>query len=288
MANSGLGRGLGSLIPSKPAKQDLSTEDNVATIGVKSGILEVEIDKIVANHLQPRKQFRDVKLEELRDSIKEHGIIQPLVATKTADGYELIAGERRLRASKLAGLKTVPVIVREASEQQKLELALIENVQRENLNAIDLAESYQQLMGEFNLTQEDVAKRVGKARSSISNVIRMLKLPEEIKLALIDRKLTEGHAKYLIGLDSEVKQLKLFRKILHQGMSVNDTNQEVRRMGGTKKAKIKINYEDKDKEFILREYFGAKVEIKRKGPGGEIVMHFFSEDELNEILQKLK
>ncbi len=288
MVNSGLGRGLGSLIPSKPVKQELSTDSNASDIDVKSSVLEVEIDKIVANHLQPRKQFRDIKLEELSDSIKEHGIIQPLVATKTDDGYELIAGERRLRASKLAGLKTVPVIVREASEQQKLELALIENVQRENLNAIDLAESYQQLMHEFNLTQEEVAKRVGKARSSISNIIRMLKLPEEIKLALIARKLTEGHAKYLIGLDSEAKQLALFRKILHNDMSVSDTNQEVRRMGGTKKAKVKINYEDKDKEFILREYFGAKVEIKRKGQGGEIVMHFFSEDELNEILQKLK
>ena len=276
------------MIPSKPVKQQLSTDDDMVVSAVNGGILEVDIDKIIANHLQPRKQFRDIKLEELRDSIKEHGMIQPLVGTKTDDGYELIAGGRRLRASKLAGLKKVPLIVREASEQQKLELALIENVQRENLNAIDLAESYQQLMNEFNLTQEEVAKRVGKARSSIANTIRMLQLPEEIKLALIDRKLTEGHAKYLIGLDSEVKQLALFRKILHQGMSVSDTNHEVRRMGGTKNAKIKINYEDKDKEFLLREYFGAKVEIKRKGEGGEIVMHFFSEDELNEILQKLK
>jgi len=283
MTNHGLGRGLGSLIPSKPA-----ATNSVSTVDAENAVLEIDIDKIVANKLQPRKQFRDIKLEELSDSIKEHGIIQPLVATKKDSGYELIAGERRLRASKMAGLKKVPVIVRKASEQQKLELALIENIQREDLNVIDLAESYSQLMNEFNLTQEEVAKKVGKARSSISNIIRMINLPEEIKLALIDRKITEGHAKYLIGLDSEVKQLSLFRKILHNSLSVSSTNDEIRRMGGTKKAKIKINYEDKDKEFILREYFGAKVAIRRRGKGGQIIMEFFSDDELNEILQKLK
>ncbi len=286
MSNPGLGRGLGSLIPNK--QDEVTSAPAVSTASGSGGVLEVEIEKIEANHLQPRKQFRDIKLEELRDSIKEHGIIQPLVVTKKGDGFELIAGERRLRASKLAGLDKVPVVLRDADEQERLELAIIENIQREQLNPIDLAEAYTQLMQEFNITQEEVAKKVGKARSSVANIVRMLNLPEEIRLALIDRKLTEGHAKYLIGIDNEVKQMKLFRKILHEDLSVADTNQEVRKMGGTKKARVKINYEDQEKEFILREYFGAKVAINRKGKGGAIVIDFFSDEELNEILQKIK
>jgi ParB family chromosome partitioning protein len=289
MANTGLGRGLGSLIPNKQTKViETASGETIIAVTPKEGVLEVDIDSIRANHFQPRKQFRDAKLEELADSIKEHGIIQPLVVTRDGDAYELIAGERRLRASKLAGLKQVPVIVRQAGEQEKLELALIENIQREELNPIDLAEAYTQLITEFNLTQEDMAKRVGKARSSVANALRLLKLPEEIKLALIDGKISEGHAKYLSGLEGEAKQLALFRKILHNDLSVSDTNKEARRMGGTKSARVKINYEDKDKEFILREYFGCKVEIKRRGKGGQIILEFFSDDELNEILKKLK
>ncbi len=288
MTNAGLGRGLGSLIPNKRTIKSAGKKVDFLSVDSKTSVLEIDIEKISANHLQPRKQFKDIKLEELRDSIKKHGIIQPLVATKNGKKYELIAGERRLRASKLAGLKKVPVIIREASEQQKLELALIENIQREQLNPIDLAMAYEQLMNEFNITQEEVSKRVGKARSSISNILRMLKLPEEIKLALIAGKITEGHAKYLVGLDSEAKQFSLFRKILHNELSVSDTNKEARRMGGTKKARVKINYKDKNKEFKLREYFGAKVEIKRKGKGGQIIMHFFSDEELDEILKKIK
>lgn len=288
MSNPGLGRGLGSLIPNKQNAVKAAMTDDPVLSSQKVGILEVDIDSIKANHLQPRKQFRDSKLDELKDSIKEHGILQPLVVTREGDGFELIAGERRLRASKLAELKKVPVIIRDVDEQKRLELALIENIQREQLNPIDLAEAYEQLMNEFSLTQEECAKRVGKARSSIANILRMLKLPEEIKLALIDRKITEGHAKYLIGLDSEAKQLTLFRKILHNDLSVSDTNKESRRMGGTKKAKSKINYEDQEKEFILREYFGAKVDIIRKGKGGKIEIEFFSDEELNEILQKIK
>ncbi|PLX27802.1 chromosome partitioning protein ParB [Candidatus Parcubacteria bacterium] len=286
MANKGLGRGLGSLIPNKQAT--VQVDSSQTQVSDSDVIRHVDINEIKANHLQPRKQFRDYKLEELSESIKEHGILQPLIATKKGDKYELIAGERRLRASKLAGLTEVPVIIREVDEQKRLELALIENIQREQLNPIDLAKSYSQLMGEFNLTQEDVAKKVGKARSSIANVLRMLKLPEEIQLALIDGKITEGHAKYLIGIEEEGKQLRLFRTILHNNLSVSDTSQEARKMGGTKKARVKINYTDKDKEFKLREFFGAKVEIKRKGKGGRIMIDFFSDDELQEIMGKIK
>jgi len=288
--SNGLGRGLSSLIPNinntKKNNQELSNEsiDDYS----KNGVLEVEIEKIKANPMQPRKRFVDFQLEELANSIKEHGIIQPLIVTKNNDGFQLIAGERRLRASKIAGLKKVPIVIRKADDQEKLELALIENIQREDLNPIDLAKAYKQLIDEFNITQEQVAEKVGKSRSTVTNILRMLKLPEEIQLALISEKISEGHAKYLVGLDSETKQLNLFRKILHNDLTITDTNKEIRKMGGTKSARIKINYADKDKEFALREFFGAKIEIKRMGRGGKIIIDFYSDEELSEIIKKIK
>ena len=168
----------------------------------------------------------------------------------------------------------MPVIVRDADEQEKLELALIENIQRENLNAIELAKAYRQLIDEFNLSQEEMAKRVSKARPSITNTLRLLSLPDEIQVAIIEGKITEGHAKYLMGLEDEDKQMMIFRKILHNNLTITDTSKEVRRIGGTKAARIKINYADKDKEFALREYFGTRAEIKRKGKGGQIIIFF--------------
>ncbi len=290
MAN-GLGRGLGSLIPNKTNPPTTSSGEDVATsnsANIKNQVLEIELDKIKVNPLQPRKKFTDFKLDELVDSIKEYGIIQPLIVTKTGEDFELIAGERRLRASKEAGLKKVPVIVRVADDQEKLEVALIENIQRENLNPIDLAHAYKKLVSDFNLSQEEVAKKVSKARSSVANTMRMLTLPEEIQLALIDGKITEGHAKFLTGLESKEKQMILFRKILHNNLSVSDTNKAVKKMGGTKAARIKINYADKDKEFAFREFFGAKTEVRRKGKGGQVIMDFYSDEELDEMMKKIK
>jgi len=292
MSNGGLGRGLGSLIPNKPI-QTTSQPQNAINISdsknEKDRVLKVSIDDIEVNPLQPRRRFVDSKIDELASSIKEYGVIQPLIVSRKGDKYELIAGERRFRASKKAGLEKLPVIVRDVDDKEKLEVALIENIQRENLNPIDLGLSYKELMDKFDLNQDEVAKQMGKSRSSVANTIRMLSLPEEIKLALIEGKITEGHAKYLIGLDSEVKQMSLFRKILHGGLSVKDASNEARRMGGTKKAKIQINYEDKDKEFALREFFGAKAEVKRKAKGGgQIVVSFYSDDELREIMDKVK
>ncbi len=290
MAN-GLGRGLGSLIPNKKNQSAANLAVGVKAVAdIENNTLELDIDNIKVNSLQPRKKFTDIDMDELVDSIKEYGVIQPLIVAKKkiGDKYELIAGERRLRAAKLSGLKKVPIIFREVNEQQKLEVALIENIQRENLSPIDLAEAYQKLADEFNLTQEEIAKKMGKSRPSITNTLRMLKLPEEIQVALIDDKITEGHAKYLVGLDSEVKQTALFRKILHNNLSVSDTNNEIKKIGGTKKARLKINYADKDKEFAFREFFGAKIEIKRKGRGGQIIIEFFSDDELGELTAKVK
>lgn len=306
MAN-GLGRGLGSLIPQKPVAQtndDVSEakespeikkvaevsqpEDISSSQNDKDKVLQVPVDQIDINPHQPRQKFSDHAIDELVESIKKYGVIQPLVASRKDDRFELIAGERRLRSSKKAGLETVPVIIRDLAEQEKLEVALIENVQRENLNPVETAVAYKRLVDEFNLTQEEVAKQIGKSRSSVTNTLRLLNLPEEIRLALIDDKITEGHAKYLVGLDSEARQIALFRKILHNNLSVRETSQESRRMGGTKAARIKINYEDKDKEFALREFFGTKAEIKRKGKGGKIIIDFYSNDELGEIIKKVK
>jgi ParB family chromosome partitioning protein len=292
--NTGLGRGLGSLIPNKNTGDSIvppgspSERSTAGNKPVKNGVLQISVDEIEANPHQPRSKFSEQGISDLVESIKEYGVIQPLIVTRKGGGYELIAGERRLRASREAGLATVPVIVRDAGEQEKLELALIENIQRENLNPIELAKAYRQLIDEFNLSQEDMAKRVSKARPSVTNTLRLLNLPEDIQQAITEGKLTEGHAKYLLGLEDEDKQMMIFRKILHNNLTITDTSKEVRRIGGTKAARIKINYADKDKEFALREFFGTRAEIKRKGKGGQIIIDFFSDDELQGIIDKVK
>lgn len=283
---NGLGRGLGSLIPNKSIPIPQNSFEGQKNDGQA---IQIDVDKIIVNTLQPRKKFTDTAMDDLVLSVKEYGVIQPLIVCPEKDGkYELIAGERRLRASKASGLKTVPVIIRKVNDQEKLAVALIENIQREDLNPIDVAKACQQLCDEFSLTQEEVAKKIGKSRSSVANTLRMLKLPEEIQVALMDNRISEGHAKYLVGLDTEAKQMALYRKILHNDLSVSDTNAEAKSMGGTKAARIKINYADKDKEFALREFFGAKIEIVRKGKGGQIIINFFSDDELHEIIGKIK
>ncbi|MDD5291456.1 MAG: ParB/RepB/Spo0J family partition protein [Patescibacteria group bacterium] len=290
---NGLGRGLGSLIPQKIKKIDALPEEGISVVDVTSEddrgkVLEVDPGRIEVNPMQPRSQFSDFNMDELVESIKEYGIIQPLIVTRAGDKYELIAGERRLRAAKQVGLTKVPVIVRDASSQRKLEMALVENLQREDLNPIEAALAYKKLADEFNLTQEEVAKRVGKSRSAISNCLRFLNLPEEIQQALVEGKISEGHAKYLMGLDGQAKQLALFKKILRHNLTVRDTDSEAKKMGGTKQARVKIDYADKDREFSLREFFGTKVEIKRKGKGGLVVVSFFSDEELENIMNKVK
>ena len=284
----GLGRGLGSLIPQK--RKEFDSEDNYSPqiLDEKDRVIKVDPEKIIPNPYQPRKDFSQDSIDELVQSIKEHGIIQPLIVSREADHYELIAGERRLRASKQAGLLEVPVIVRDIDKQKKLEVALIENVQRQDLNPLETALAYQRLIDEFNITQTDLSKRIGKPRSSVANTLRLLNLPTEIREALYKGQITEAHAKYLLGLDSEAKQLSIFKKIIHNNLSVRDTNKEVRRIGGTKSAKIPINYADKDKEESLRQTLGTKVEIVRKGVGGSIVIDFYSDGELDQIIEKIQ
>ncbi len=290
MPNNGLGRGLSSLIPPRSADgagQDKKMDSSLSA-EVENKVYQINTSEIEVNPMQPRRRFTDYQMEELVDSIREYGIIQPLIVSRKGDKYELIAGERRWRAAKELKLDTVPAIIRDADQREKLEVALIENIQREDLNPVEMAVAYQRLVDEFSITQEEVAKRVGRSRSSVTNTLRLLNLPEEIQLAIIDGKITEGHAKYLIGLDSRDKQISLFKKIMRKNWSVYETNKAARRMGGTKKARIKINYGDKDKELALREFFGTKVEIKRRGRGGQIIIDFFSDDELGEIVEKVK
>ena len=286
----GLGRGLGSLIPKKinPVMADFSLKDGDGLeINDQQRIYLVDPQTIIANPQQPRTEFAEVAISDLAASIKEHGFLHPLVVTKTAAGYELISGERRLRAARSLNLKEVPVIVRAADKQKKLELALIENLQRENLNPVETAIAYNQLANEFNLSQEDVAHRVGKSRSSVANILRLLNLPPEIQQALIDKTITEAHAKYLMGLDSPIKQLSIFKKILANNLSVRDTDRLIKQAGGTKAAQVHLNFQDQDKEARLRQFFGTKVELRRMKTGGQIIVNFFSEEELDEIMRKM-
>ncbi len=289
----GLGRGLDSLIPKKVSKISVSgSEDSIIDISHpddKQKILQISPNKISVNPYQPRRKFSDAHIDELVESIKNYGIIQPLIVTKKeSGGFELIAGERRWRSAKKLDLKTVPVIVRDADRQEKLELALIENIQRENLNPIETAISYRKLLDEFNLTQEELAGRVSKSRSSVANSLRLLNLPEEIQDALSDGRISEGHGKIILGLENEVQQMALFRKIIHEGMSVSNTSLVSKENRNQKPKKEKeVNYKDRDREQLVREFFGAKTEIKRKGSGGQILIDFYSEDELDEIINKL-
>ncbi len=261
---------------------------NVASEADRGRVLELKLEQIALNPRQPRKNFNEHQLHELVESIKQYGVIQPLIVTPRNGAYELIAGERRLRAAKILGLASLPAIVRQADEQEQLELALVENLQREDLNAIEAALAYRKLIDEFNLSQDELAIRLGKSRPVITNTLRFLNLPEEIQQALIAGRISEGHAKIIAGLENEVKQLALFKKILLNKMTVESAYEETKAMGGTKMARIKINYADKDKDFAFREFFGTKAEIKRKGRGGEIIIYFYSDEELGEIVEKIK
>ena len=287
---NGLGRGLDSLIPKKiitsVPTEALSETGSALLVNDENRIIKVDPEKIAINPWQPRKHFAENALNDLVESIREHGIIQPLIVTRTDGKYELIAGERRLRSAKILGLKEVPVIVREVSEQKKLEFAIIENLQRENLNPLETAWAYQKLIDEFNISQEDAAKRVGKARSTVANCLRLLLLPDEIKTALAEKKISEAHAKYLLGLDSEAKQINVFRKIVRNNMTVAETDKEIKRLGGTKEARVK-DFADEAKEKCLESALGTKINIKRQGRGGKIVIDFFSDGELVDIIDKI-
>ncbi len=252
-------------------------------------IQEVELAKIVPNPFQPRKVFEPEALKELADSIKEHGVIQPLVVTKTPTGYELVVGERRFRASQLAGLEKVPAIVKETMvDQTKLEVALIENIQRQELNPIEEAQAYDRLMKTFSLTQDQVAKKVGKSRPAIANTVRLLNLPAEIQRGVIEGKLSEGHARALLGLADPEKMLLMYKIILEQGLNVRQVEAKVRELS----LRRQMDSAAPDPKLMaleteLRGKLGTQVKIQRQGQGGKITIEFFSEEELNELISKM-
>lgn len=279
----GLGRGLDALIPT-------GGEDET-----RSGVTEVKISLIDVNPHQPRTVFNEEELGELSSSIKKHGILQPLIISLKDDHFELIAGERRLRAAKMAGLSTVPVVIRDAEAHQKLEMALIENVHRSDLNPVDEAISYRKLAEEFNYSQDQIAGRVGKSRSSISNKVRLLSLPSEIKKALKEGKITEGHARALLSIQDPRQQQSIFEKILSDNLNVRDVEKSTKpknSLAGQANPKHQTSKENdlviKQLADDLRNFLGTKVAIKKTSCGGKIEIAYYSTEELARIYQKIK
>lgn len=257
---------------------------------------EIAVSAIVPNTRQPRLAFNDASLEELAQSIREVGVVQPLIVRPISEGrYELIAGERRLRAAKLAGLATVPVVVRSAGSQASLELALIENIQREDIAPLECAAAYKLLMDEFGLTQEQVADKVGKSRPAIANSLRLLRLPAEIRQGLQDGLITEGHAKVILMAEGTSAQINLFNRIVSKGLSVREAESLARKPETTKassgeKRKVSASLkgpETRALEEALSIYFGTPVTLEKKSIGGSMNVAFYSDDDLQRILEVL-
>lgn len=285
---SGLGRGLGALLEDSGEKEKISGSGATP----RGAISEIEISKIETNPWQPRTDFDEEALNDLAESIKVQGIIQPITVRALSEKeFQLISGERRLQASKKAGLKTIPAYIRIADDQQMLEMALIENIQRENLNAIEIALSYQRLLAECDLKQEELGDRVGKNRSTVTNYLRLLKLPPDIQVALRDNKLSMGHARALISIDDVSRQLDIFNQIIKQDLSVRKVEELVRSSGkkNEKEAKtVEVNPEIKKLQGKLSTHFGSKIAIKSNDQNkGEIKIPFNSTEDLNRILEIL-
>lgn len=281
---TGLGKGLSSLIPPKIDKKIFSQDSKV--LPGEERVAQVAVEKIKANPHQPRSDFDHEGLEELTNSIKQHGILQPLILAQADNGYEVIAGERRLRAAQLLELKTVPVIIRDLEEQQKLELALVENIQRKDLNAIEEAVAYQRLIDEFSSTQEEVAKRVGKSRSAVTNTLRLLSLPTEIQKALINGKINYSTARVLVGLPPE-ERMKFFEKVLRQDLTVRAIEGQARKVAVKKHFRKAKDPNIAALEEKLQTALGTKVTIKKSGETGQIIIEFYSAEELEGIMDKI-
>lgn len=297
-----LGRGLNALLSDNDTTDRLEAEMAVANVAApsspRSGINEILISEIETNPFQPRTHFDEDALLELAESIKVHGIIQPITVRRLAHNqYQLISGERRFQASKLAGLEMIPAYIRAADDQQMLEMALIENIQRENLNAIEIALSYQRLLTECNLKQEQLGERVGKNRATVTNYLRLLKLPPDIQIAVRDNRITMGHARAIINVDSADQQLYIFKKTLAEELSVRKVEELVREMGGAKTestpAQTQAGGSAAAKEMSqlqskLSSHFSTRVMVKSDGRKGEIKIPFVSVEDLNRILDILR
>ena len=280
----GLGRGLGALIPQLDEEEISKAQ-------------EIPVQSIRPNPFQPRKEFDSNALNELAESIKEHGIIQPLLVRDTDEGYQLIAGERRWRAAQIVGLRQVPVVIREFTDQQMMEVALVENIQRENLNPMEEAQAYQRLMDEFELTQEVVAQKVGKSRPAVANTLRLLQLPQDIQKLVSGNAITMGHARTLLSLNNAELQRRTCQEIIQKGLSVRETEELIRKLlhgdvsRETRKKPFKKSTTQKQDphwkavEERLVQHFGTKAGISNTGNGGKIEIQFYSEEELERILE---
>jgi ParB family transcriptional regulator, chromosome partitioning protein len=281
---TGLGKGLDALIPGGQMKPGGGGEGN-------SGVTQVAVDLIQRNPRQPRETFHTEDLENLAASIREHGIIQPLIVSPGTNGnYILIAGERRLQASRKAGLKMVPVVIRSATDQQLLELALIENVQRADLNAIEEAEAYQHLSKEFKMSHEKIAERVGKSRVAVTNTMRLLDASAAVKQALVDRRITEGHARALLALTTAKAQEALLNKVMNMDLSVRQTEMLAGKYSGKKtasKQKAGKSADVNDVERRISSSLGTKVALKHGKKGGTVTIYYYSDEELDTLLEKL-
>lgn len=280
-----LGRGLASLIPNVAQQKKwapiIKQEEDE-----RQRILQIPTTKIAVNPNQPRKGIDHAALEELINSIREHGILQPIVVMKQGDGYQLIAGERRFRSAQIIGMPTVPAIVRDATTQEQLELAIVENVQRKDLNPIERAFAYKKLIDDFGLTQDQVAKRVGKSRVTVANSLRLMELPEEIRKAIAEEKISEGHAKVIAGAPTAKEQLRLLKEILEKGLSVRGGEHLARGARGSRNRPA-----DPDLIAIeedLRNLFGTRVRIDRRGKVGTITIEYYSDEEFRTIVQRLR
>jgi len=279
MVKRGLGKGLEALIPKiEPKDRDF--------------INEIEVKKIFPNLFQPRKNFDSEKLEDLKESIKKHGIIQPIVVRKAGDGYELVVGERRLRAVKELKIKKIPVVIKNFNNEKSLEIALVENIQREDLNLIDQANGFKRLMDEFNLTQQELAEVTAKSRTLVSNTIRLLKLNEKIQKDISEGRISFGHAKLLLGIEDEELQGLICGKIINHNLSVRETENLIKNITKKPRKKFKVNNltieNFPEAEEQLRNILGTKIKIIYNGKKGQIAIDFYSKEDLIRIIELLK
>jgi len=289
MTRKVLGRGLGALIPSRTPDHPPPS----VPVAHQSGLLQLEIGKIVPNPHQPRKAFAEDKLDELSASISARGLIQPVIVRPLGDGrYELIAGERRWRAASQAGLAKIPAVVRFAESAEALELALIENIQREDLNPIETAQAYRHLADTFDFSHEEIAVKVGKDRSSITNLLRLLNLPEEIQHDLVSGTLSMGHARAILAIPDRAGQMAVRAAVLAKGLSVRETESLVKRLGRPKKENtgdaVKKDIYINELESSIRNTLGTKVTIRHHGKSGVIELHYFSVEELDRLVNHLR
>lgn len=287
----GLGKGLDSLIPDKKVNKEVTVQKKKEET-VKNGEQMMKVSMIEPNREQPRRMFEEDSLLELADSIKQFGVLQPILVQKKSDYYEIIAGERRWRAAKLAGIKEVPVIIREFTEQQAVEIALIENIQRENLNPIEEAMAFKRLLEEFSLKQDEVAERVSKSRTAVTNSMRLLKLDSRVQQMIIDDMISTGHARTLLAIEDGEQQYVLANKIFDEKLSVRETEKLIKELKNPKKEKKKPVVENdfiyRDSEEKLKSKMGTKVSVNNKANGkGRIEIEYYSEKEFERIFEML-